>query len=83
MPVAVDRATATFVLRPDRRAARLCVVVLTPRLQVKKPHWEVARDALRASGDSQQLPVLPVVEGRGGSVKRIQGGKEKEIVRFR
>ena len=56
---------------------------LTPRLQVKKPHWEVARDALRASGDSQQLPVLPVVEGRGGSVKRIQGGKEKEIVRFR
>jgi hypothetical protein len=48
---------------------------------VKKQHWEVARDALR--GDSQQLPVLPVVEGRGGSVKRIQGGKEKEIVRFR
>ena len=50
---------------------------------MKKPHWEVAYDALRASGDSQQLPVLPVVEGRGGSVKRIQGGKEKEIVRFR
>jgi hypothetical protein len=56
-------------------------VVLTPRLQVKKPHWEVARDVLH--GDSPKLPVLPVVEGRGGSVKRMKGGKEKEIVRFR
>ena len=63
--------------------------------QVRKPHWELKHagaDVKRGGGDAGlgnsidgegDKGRLPGVEGRGGSVKRVKGVGDKDVVRFR
>ena len=99
VPVAVDRANATFAVRSvlleqevvtcDQGVTRLSLIGC---VQVRKPNWalprvEVKREEslMRNCNDLGEEDVgrLPVVEGRGGSVKRVKAVGDKEVVRFR
>ena len=97
VPVAVDRATATFMVRLHTTAAasRPAAVPLTQRVQVKKPNWELPRVEARRQvegavtlarhgdlGGSGGADKLPGVERRAG-LKRVKAGGDKEVVRFR
>jgi hypothetical protein len=61
-------------------------------VQVRKPNWELPRvevkreqSLMRNCNDlgEEDVERLPVVEGRGGSVKRVKAVGDKEVVRFR
>ena len=59
---------------------------------MRKPNWELPRVEVNKEESSiricnnmggEVMGKLPVVEGRGGSVKKVKGVGDKDVVRFR